>query len=168
MGLDNSDEMFAHEFVRFIRIVIYCALLVAMLSTLFLVLGIFRISSFSFATYDSIEKIPYNRVGLLLGTAANLAPGGDNQYFTYRILATAELFNAGKISYVLISGDKSAYYDEPTKMYQALLKVGLPQERLVIDEAGFRPLATEWWHFTLNNEPYPDTYFNFPVKQLED
>ena len=29
---------------------------------------------------------------------------------------------------------------------------------------GFRPLSTEWWHFTLNDEPYPDTYFDFPVK----
>lgn len=29
---------------------------------------------------------------------------------------------------------------------------------------GFRPLDTEWWHFTLENEPYPDTYFTFPVK----
>lgn len=29
---------------------------------------------------------------------------------------------------------------------------------------GFRNLPEEWWHFTLNNEPHPDTYFNFPVK----
>lgn len=29
---------------------------------------------------------------------------------------------------------------------------------------GFRPLKEEWWHFTLNQEPYPDTYFDFPVK----
>jgi D-alanyl-D-alanine dipeptidase len=28
---------------------------------------------------------------------------------------------------------------------------------------GFVPLDCEWWHFTLKNEPYPDTYFNFPV-----
>ena len=28
---------------------------------------------------------------------------------------------------------------------------------------GFRPLDCEWWHFTLENEPYPDTYFEFPV-----
>ena len=28
---------------------------------------------------------------------------------------------------------------------------------------GFMPIDCEWWHFTLNNEPYPDTYFNFPV-----
>ena len=31
-------------------------------------------------------------------------------------------------------------------------------------EAGFRPLDTEWWHFTLVNEPYPDTYFDFPLR----
>ena len=29
---------------------------------------------------------------------------------------------------------------------------------------GFRPLAEEWWHFTLENEPCPDTYFTFPVR----
>ena len=28
---------------------------------------------------------------------------------------------------------------------------------------GFRPIDCEWWHFTLANEPYPDTYFDFPV-----
>lgn len=30
---------------------------------------------------------------------------------------------------------------------------------------GFKPLAEEWWHFTLGNEPYPDTYFTFPVSR---
>jgi D-alanyl-D-alanine dipeptidase len=29
---------------------------------------------------------------------------------------------------------------------------------------GFKPLKEEWWHFTLENEPFPDTYFNFPVQ----
>ena len=28
---------------------------------------------------------------------------------------------------------------------------------------GFAPIDCEWWHFALKNEPYPDTYFNFPV-----
>ena len=32
---------------------------------------------------------------------------------------------------------------------------------------GFKPLASEWWHFTLADEPFPDTYFNFPVRQLK-
>jgi zinc D-Ala-D-Ala dipeptidase len=30
---------------------------------------------------------------------------------------------------------------------------------------GFRNLAEEWWHYTLNNEPFPDTYFDFPVSR---
>ena len=29
---------------------------------------------------------------------------------------------------------------------------------------GFRPLETEWWHFILDNEPWPDTYFTFSVR----
>lgn len=32
---------------------------------------------------------------------------------------------------------------------------------------GFKPLSTEWWHFTLKDEPFPNTYFTFPVKELE-
>ena len=40
--------------------------------------------------------------------------------------------------------------------------------RMLLREAmlnhGFKPLDTEWWHFTLKDEPYPDTYFDFPVK----
>ncbi len=35
--------------------------------------------------------------------------------------------------------------------------------REVMIRHGFRPLPEEWWHFTLDNEPYPDTYFTFPV-----
>ena len=42
--------------------------------------------------------------------------------------------------------------------------------RMVLRQAmlrhGFLPLENEWWHFRLNNEPFPDTYFNFPVKKL--
>lgn len=44
--------------------------------------------------------------------------------------------------------------------------------RMILREAmvnnGFRPLPEEWWHFTLENEPYPDTYFDFPVKMPEN
>lgn len=29
---------------------------------------------------------------------------------------------------------------------------------------GFKPITSEWWHFTLANEPYPNTYFTFPVR----
>jgi D-alanyl-D-alanine dipeptidase len=46
-----------------------------------------------------------------------------------------------------------------------------PQERAnrmllqaLMVQAGFKPYADEWWHFTLKNEPYPVSYFDFPVK----
>lgn len=31
-------------------------------------------------------------------------------------------------------------------------------------KAGFKGIDSEWWHFTLNNEPYPDTYFDFDIE----
>ena len=42
------------------------------------------------------------------------------------------------------------------------------RNRLILREAmlrhGFKPLDSEWWHFTLRDEPFPDTYFTFPVE----
>ncbi len=35
--------------------------------------------------------------------------------------------------------------------------------RRVMTRCGFVPIDCEWWHFTLDKEPYPDTYFEFPV-----
>ena len=44
------------------------------------------------------------------------------------------------------------------------------RNRMILREAmlrhGFKPIGEEWWHFTLKNEPFPDTYFTFPVKKL--
>ena len=44
------------------------------------------------------------------------------------------------------------------------------RNRQILREAmlrhGFAPLDSEWWHFTLRDEPYPDTYFDFPVQML--
>jgi len=46
------------------------------------------------------------------------------------------------------------------------------RNRMLLREAmlahGFKPLSTEWWHFTLRDEPYPDTYFDFPVREIKE
>jgi len=34
----------------------------------------------------------------------------------------------------------------------------------IMEEAGFTNYVNEWWHFTLKDEPYPDTYFDIPIK----
>jgi zinc D-Ala-D-Ala dipeptidase len=36
--------------------------------------------------------------------------------------------------------------------------------KFVMEKYGFKPYDKEWWHFTLKDEPFPDTYFNFPIK----
>lgn len=36
--------------------------------------------------------------------------------------------------------------------------------RTLMTKHGFAPYPQEWWHFTLRDEPFPDTYFNFPVE----
>jgi D-alanyl-D-alanine dipeptidase len=33
-----------------------------------------------------------------------------------------------------------------------------------MEKAGFKAYLAEWWHYTLKNEPYPGTYFDFPVR----
>ncbi|NUT97864.1 MAG: D-Ala-D-Ala dipeptidase VanX [Saccharothrix sp.] len=35
--------------------------------------------------------------------------------------------------------------------------------RSIMEDCGFLPYEREWWHYTLKDEPYPDTYFDFPV-----
>jgi D-alanyl-D-alanine dipeptidase len=37
------------------------------------------------------------------------------------------------------------------------------QLRSLMEDCGFRSYDYEWWHYTLNDEPYPDRYFDFPI-----
>ena len=91
--------------------------------------------------YDDSKQVPYCKVGLLLGTSPFLKNGNENLYFNYRIQAAADLYHSGKISYILISGDNGKKeYNEPEAMKQALLATGIPEERIVLDYAGFRTL----------------------------
>jgi|GEM_PF-3052354 len=72
--------------------------------------------------YNNINDIPENKVGLVLG-ANKHAYGGINPYFTYRIKAAADLYHAGKVRYLVVSGDNSVtHYNEPEDMKQALME----------------------------------------------
>ncbi len=91
--------------------------------------------------YDSVDTIPYNNVGLVLGTSKYLRNGQVNLYYAYRINATLALYNAGKISRVLVSGDNgSIAYDEPTTFKEDLIRGGIPEDCIYLDYAGFRTL----------------------------
>lgn len=91
--------------------------------------------------YNNISRVPYNRVGLLLGTSPLNRYGRPNSYFNNRINTASRLYHAGKIDYIIASGDNHTRgYDEPTVMKDSLMAHGVPADRIVLDFAGFRTL----------------------------
>jgi SanA protein len=89
--------------------------------------------------YTDVEKVPFNRAGLLLGTAKYVAGGRVNLYYTYRIQAAVRLVQAGKIKYVIVSGDNSTKdYNEPEQMRTDLVEAGIDSSAIFLDYAGFR------------------------------
>lgn len=91
--------------------------------------------------YTSVDSIPYNKVGLLLGTNPLNKWGRPNSYFTNRIKTASELYLAGKVDFIIASGDNHTKdYDEPTAMRDSLMAHGVPENRIILDFAGFRTL----------------------------
>jgi SanA protein len=89
--------------------------------------------------YTDVNLIPYNRVGLLLGTSKTIADGNNNPFYDYRIHAAAQLINAHKIKYLIISGDNgNKNYNEPESMRSDLIKAGIDSCIIYLDFAGFR------------------------------
>lgn len=92
-------------------------------------------------TFSNISHIPKNKVGLLLGTSRYLKSGGVNPFFQYRIEAAVQLFCKGKIDYILVSGDNAQVsYNEPREFRRELVRQGIPEEKIILDFAGFRTL----------------------------
>jgi SanA protein len=91
--------------------------------------------------FERVEDTPRAPVALVLGCAKQLSDGRANLYFAARIRAAAELFHAGVVEALLVSGDNHrAGYDEPTDMKSALVELGVPAERVHCDYAGLRTL----------------------------
>lgn len=90
--------------------------------------------------FSDPSKLPECRAGLVFGTTDRIN-GRENLYFRYRIDAAVKVWNAGKIDTIIVSGSSDdAYYDEPDKMARALVRRGIPEDRIVPDKAGDRTL----------------------------
>ncbi|MCW3072200.1 MAG: putative rane protein [Bacteroidetes bacterium] len=90
--------------------------------------------------YNDVSKIGARTVGLVLGTN-KFSRGKPNLFFNYRIEAAVQLFKAGKIKHIIVSGDNSKEeYDESTDMHDALVEAGIPDTCITMDFAGFRTL----------------------------
>ena len=89
--------------------------------------------------YDDVLVIPYNRVGVLLGTSPKGRSGKPNVFYIRRVEACVALYKAGKIDRILVSGDNSrTTYDEPTCIKEDLIAAGVPDSVIYLDYAGFR------------------------------
>ncbi|QIA63603.1 SanA protein [Vibrio astriarenae] len=90
--------------------------------------------------YTDLSQVPDYDVGLVLGTSKYLGRT-LNLFYQYRIDATQALFEQGKIKHVLLSGDNAhRSYNEPWTMKRDFLKLGLTEEQIHLDYAGFRTL----------------------------
>lgn len=118
--------------------------------TISLIFGVCMIISFSSFIihstakpylFSSIDNVPFNEIGLVLGTSKYLKKGTINPYYQNRINSAAQLYHAKKIKYILVSGDNSTkYYNEPITMKNDLIALGIPSNAIVLDYAGFRTL----------------------------
>jgi SanA protein len=123
---------------RFSKIVKWLLVIGAILLVAAGVCNYVVISSTRSQLYSDVNKIPYRKVGIVLG-ANKVLHKGENPYFKYRIDAATQLFKAGKIKHIIVSGDNHlSYYDEAKDMKDALHANGIPDSCITLDYAGFR------------------------------
>ena len=78
-------------------------------------------------------------VAVVLGCSKLFSKGKPSLYFEGRMEATARLWNSGKLRCIIVSGDnREKYYNEPRDMKDALVKLGVPEDKIVCDFAGLR------------------------------
>ncbi|WP_307717855.1 vancomycin high temperature exclusion protein [Streptomyces sp. V4I23] len=84
----------------------------------------------------AVADVPAQDVAVVFG--AGLWNGRPTPYLAHRLDAAAELYRAGKVKVVLVTGDNSRVeYDEPDAMRTYLTERGVPDGRIVSDYAGF-------------------------------
>lgn len=126
---------------RHIRIVILFTLLIALTIAAIGWLDHWITDSTKSQTYSDVKIIPEHKTGLLLGTSKYLRKKVLNPYYAYRIDAAVALYNAGKIHFIIVSGDNSStHYNEPEQMKRDLVARGIPANKIFLDYAGLHTL----------------------------
>ena len=93
--------------------------------------------------FSDIDSIKYNKVGLLLGTTPQARFDRiTNYFFIYRIDAAEQLYRAGKIDQILISGDEHSLdgVNETECMRDSLVARGVPANAIILDGKGYRTI----------------------------
>lgn len=95
--------------------------------------------------FSDIDSIKYNKVGLLLGTTPQARIRRiKNYFFIYRIDAAEQLYKAGKIKHILISGDENGLdgINETECMRDSLVARGVPASDIILDGKGYRTICS--------------------------
>ena len=95
--------------------------------------------------FSDIDSIKYNEVGLLLGTTPQARFDRiTNYFFIYRIDAAEQLYKAGKIKKILISGDENSLdgVNETECMRDSLVARGVPANAIILDGKGYRTICS--------------------------
>lgn len=93
--------------------------------------------------FSDIDSIKYKKVGLLLGTTPQARITKiKNYFFIYRIDAAEQLYKAGKIDAILISGDENSLdgINEPECMRDSLVARCVPANVIFLDGKGYRTI----------------------------
>lgn len=86
--------------------------------------------------YTSVDSVPRTEVALVLG--ASVYRGKPSPVLERRAAKAVELYRAGKVSKILVTGDNGALtHDEVTPVRKYLLGAGIPPEDIFLDHAGF-------------------------------
>lgn len=113
----------------------------SLLAAMIIASNIWVSNSTNHKIFKDVSEIPDNDIGLVLGTSKKTSKGYTNLYFKYRIKAASELYKAGKIKHIIVSGDNSLVsYNEPREMHNSLIEMGVPSSAITLDFAGFRTL----------------------------
>ena len=107
--------------------------------------------------YPNIDKKDLFKKGYISKKSGHTR--GSTVDLTIVSLKTRHILNMGS-PYDLFDEKSHTDYPHITKNQHALRL--LLKRRM--EKHGFKSYEKEWWHFTLINEPFPDTYFNFPIE----
>jgi SanA protein len=89
------------------------------------------------------DNIPEKKVALVLGTSKYVVDniGLINLFYKERISSANKLIESGKVKFLILSGtNDSEFYNEPENMKKDLMKMGVSEDKIFLDYAGFRTL----------------------------
>ena len=131
------------------KIIKICALVIGIVAVaclaLILICNQIVVNNADGKVFSDIDSIKYNKLGLLLGTTPQARFDRiTNNFFIYRIDAAEQLYKAGKIDQILISGDEHSLdgVNETECMRDSLVARGVPASAIFLDGKGYRTICS--------------------------